>query len=335
MQQRFDPDRLEVSGDATPVVEDVFYNPGVGLADFTVSNSGVLAFRSSSNRGYQFAWFDRAGKLLETVGPPGNYRTPDLSPDGQRLVYGDVNQRDVWIFDLARQTSSRFTSGPGTETAPVWFPDGTKIAYRTDLRGLFEKDVTGTGAERVLLAQPVNGPDQVSADGKWILYFAVTPGGNQDVYVLPTAGERKPQLVVQTPFPDVEPQFSPDVRWLAYASSENGRNEIYVQAFPSTGRRWQISNSGGRQPLWRADGKELFFVSDDRKFYAVDVSISANSGSFEYGVPRFLFDMRANVFNSRNSYIPSRDGTRFLVNMLLEADDAPINVVHNWRAVVK
>ena len=141
MQQRFDPDRLEVSGDATPVVEDVFYNPGVGLADFTVSNSGVLAFRSSSNRGNQFAWFDRAGKLLETVGPPGNYRTPDLSRDGQRLVFGDVNQRDVWIFDLVRQTSSRFTSGPGTETAPVWFPDGNKIAYRTDLRGLFEKDV--------------------------------------------------------------------------------------------------------------------------------------------------------------------------------------------------
>jgi serine/threonine protein kinase len=335
MQQRFDPDRLEVSGDATPVVEDVFYNPGVGRADFTVSNSGVLAFRSGSNRGNQFAWFDRAGKLLETVGPPGNYRTPDLSPDGQRLVYGDVNQRDVWIFDLVRQTSSRFTNGPGSETAPVWFPDGTKIAYRTDQRGMFEKDVTGTGAERVLLAQPVNGPDQISADGKWILYFAVTPGGNQDVYVLPTAGERKPQLVVQTPFPDVEPQFSPDVRWLAYASSENGRNEIYVQAFPSTGRRWQISNSGGRQPLWRADGKEIFFVSDDRKFYAVDVSISANSGSFEYGVPHFLFDMRANVFNSRNSYIPSRDGKRFLVNMLLEADDAPINVVHNWRAVGK
>ena len=140
---------------------------------------------------------------------------------------------------------------------------------------------------------------------------------------------------MQTPFPDVEPQFSPDVRWLAFASSENGRNEIYVQAFPSTGRRWQISNSGGRQPLWRVDGKELFFVSDDRNFYAVDVSISANSGSFEYGVPHFLFDMRANVFNSRNSYIPSRDGKRFLVNMRLEAEDAPINIIHNWRAVVK
>jgi Tol biopolymer transport system component len=248
------------------------------------------------------------------------------------LAFGDVNQRDIWIFDLSRQTLSRFTSGPGIETAPVWFPDGTKIAYRTEQGGILEKDV-GTGAERVLLKEIVNGPDQISADGKWILYFTVTAGGNQDVYVLPTTGDAKPQVIVQTPFPDVEPQFSPDVHWLAYASSENGRNEIYVQAFPYTGRRWQVSNSGGRQPLWRADGKELFFVSDDRKFYAVDVS--EKSGAFEFGTPQFLFDMPANVFNSRNSYIPSRDGKRFLVNMLLEADDAPINVVYNWRTTLK
>ena len=120
------------------------------------------------------------------------------------------------------------------------------------------------------------------------------------------------------------------MRWLAYASTETGRNEVYVQPFPPTGKRWQVSNSGGRQPLWRADGKELFFVSDDRKFYAVD--ISDKSASFDYGVPRFLFEMQANVFNSRNSYIPSRDGQRFLVNMLLSADDAPISIVQNWLA---
>jgi len=335
VQQRLDLDRLQVTGEATPVIEQVLYNPGSGRADFSVSDTGVLAFRSSTNRSNQFAWFDRTGKLLETIGSPGNYRTPDLSPDGQQLAYGDVNQRDIWIFDLSRKSSSRFTSGPGSETAPVWFPDGSRIAYRSDQGGLFDKDVTGTGAERILLKDiNVNGPDQVSSDGKWILFFKVTPNGNQDVYVLPTTGDRTPQLLVQTAFPDVEPQFSPDVRWLAYASSENGRNEIYIQAFPSTGRRWQVSSSGGRQPLWRADGKELYFVSDDRRFFAVDV-LPSRAGTFEFGVPQFLFEMRANVFNTRNSYIPSRDGKRFLVNMRLDADDAPINIVQHWPATVK
>jgi len=334
MQQRFDPDRLEVSGEATPVAEQVFYNPGVARGDFSVSATGLLAYRSGAYRTSQFAWFDRAGKILETVGAPGNYRASDLSPDGQRLAYADVNLRDIWILDLSRKTASRFTSDPGTESAPIWFPDGNRIAYRSDFGGLFEKDVAGSGTGRMLLkASSLNGPDQVSSDGKWILYFLVTPGGNQDVYVLPTTGDPKPQMIVQTPFPDVEPQFSPDVRWLAYASSENGRNEVYVQAFPSTGRRWQVSSAGGRQPLWRADGKELFFVSDERKFYAVDVS--EKDGIFQYGVPQFLFDMRANVFNTRNSYIPNRDGTRFLVNMLLDADDSPISVVQNWRATVQ
>ena len=146
MQQPFDPDRLEVTGEATPVVEQVFYNPGVGprrllgLEQLACWHSDPAPIARTSSRGSI-----APGKLLETVGPPGNYRTPDLSPDGQRLAYADVNQGDVWIFDLSRQTSSRFTNGPGTETAPVWFPDGTKIAYRTDQGGMFEKDVTGTG----------------------------------------------------------------------------------------------------------------------------------------------------------------------------------------------
>ena len=330
MHQPFDPDRLVVAGEPTTVLDQVAFSLGVNRGDFSVSNNGVLAYRGRSLHNNQFAWFDRSGKRLDIVGAPGSYRTLDLSPDGQRLVYGDLNQRDLWILDLERGTGSRFTSGPGNETSPAWYPDGSKIVYRDDDGGLFEKDVTTVGPERVLLKSNVNGPSQVSSDGKWILYFAVTPGGDQDIYVLPTTGEAKPQLVVQTAFPDVEPQFSPNVRWLAYASNENGRNEIYVQPFPPTGRRWQVSSNGGRQPIWRADGKELFFVSDDRKFYAVNVS--EKDGVFEYGIPTFLFDMPATVFNTRNSYIPSRDGKRFLINTLSETDQTPINVVQNWRA---
>ena len=137
------------------------------------------------------------------------------------------------------------------------------------------------------------------------------------------------ECIARGRFPKSDPKISPDMRWLAYASTETGRNEVYVQPFPPTGQRWQVSSSGGRQPQWRADGRELYFVGDDRRFHAVD--IADNAGSFEFGVPKFLFEMRANTFNSRNSYVPSRDGQRFLVNMLLGADDAPISVVQNWQ----
>jgi Tol biopolymer transport system component len=233
-----------------------------------------------------------------------------------------------------RNTTQRLTSGPDSENSPVWFPDGNKVAYRKDQGGMFEIDTTGSGVERMLLADNVNGPDQVSADGKWIVYFAVTSAGNQqDVYVLPTGAGGKPQAVVQTPFADVEPQLSPNGRWLAYASNDNGQHEVYVQPFPSSGRRWRVSNTGGRQPLWRADGKELFYVTEEAKLYAVPVGPSADV--FEFGTPKFLFVLPANVFQVRNSYIPNRQASRFLVNMIIKGDDAPIHVVHNWRAAVK
>ena len=183
-----------------------------------------------------------------------------------------------------------------------------------------------------MLKQQVNGPMQISPDGKLVLYFAVGPGGNQDVYVAPLTGEHTPKVVIESPFPDVEPQISPDSRWIAYASTETGRNEIYVQPFPPTGKRWPVSSRGGRQPMWRADGKELFFLADDAKFYVVDVRDKPDE--FDFGTPRFLFDMRTNAFNARYNYIPSRDGQRFLVNSLVESDSAPINIIANWQRAV-
>jgi hypothetical protein len=141
-------------------------------------------------------------------------------------------------------------------------------------------------------------------------------------------GERRPVPVVATSFIDGEPQFSPDGRWIAYVSDETGRNEVYVQSFPTSAMKWRLSNRGGQQPMWRKDGRELFFVSDDRKFYAVDIHAGA---SFEYGTPHLLFSMRADVARARNSYVPSADGQRFLVNMLV-ASTSPITVVTNWTA---
>ena len=145
-------------------------------------------------------------------------------------------------------------------------------------------------------------------------------------------GDRKIQWLVQTDFSDVETNFSPDGRWLAYASNETGRLEVYVQPFPVNGTRWQVSTAGGRQPLWRRDGKELFYVTDDRKLNVVDVRTSP---SFQVSTPKFLFEIRANTASTRNSYVPAADGKRFLVDMILENTSSPITVVLNWTAALK
>jgi Tol biopolymer transport system component len=259
---------------------------------------------------------------------PGRYRTFALSPDEQQLAYDDLVSGDIWIFDLERRTSSRVTTTPGYETSPVWI-DEHRIAYRKNSGGIFEKDVSGTTEERRLSDLMVNGPTQVTADGH-VLFFMVPPNRDvQAVAALPRTGGSTPHVLVQSPFPNVEPQLSPDGRWLAYASPETGRNEVYVQPYPATGARWQISSEGGRQPFWRADGRELFFVADNRRFYTVDVP--RNAAPSGWGLPRFLFTMRANVFNTRNSYVASRDGQRFLVNTLAENSGEPLHVVLNWK----
>jgi Tol biopolymer transport system component len=320
LRQRFDPTRLEVSGETRPVVEGVATNTAIGLAAFSVSANGVLVFEPEEDLSSQLAWFDRAGRMLETVGDPGKYRYPALSPDGSRLAYTNLADGNLWIFDMSRRIASKFTTGAGVKVAPVWSPDGGAIFYRKMSgdgapSGFYEKSASGGVLEKLFFKGSLNGPQQISPDGKWLLYFANSEGESvQDIYVLPMTGDRKPQRIVQSPFADVEPQFSPDGRFIAYASGATGRNEVYVQPFPATGEQFRVSDSGGRQPLWRKDGKELFFVSDDRKFYAVEIRPGPR---FDYGRPQFLFEMRANVFNTRNSYIPSVDGQRFLVNMAL------------------
>lgn len=334
LRQRFDATRLELMGEAILVAEQVSSQTNLGA--FSASSTGVLTFRTGARPTTQFAWLDRAGRVLETVGRPGVYQHPALSPDEKRLAftrYDDQAAGDIWVLDLSRQALSRFTSAAGKEDMPVWTPDGLGLIYNSNQQNsisIVEKSAAGIGAEEVLLK---TGGDMVtndtSPDGKSLLYFPVVA---PDIFALPLTGDRKPVPVVQTPFIEAEVQFAPGGRWIAYTSNEAGRNEVYVQPFPPTGARSLISTTGGRQPMWRRDGRELFFVSDDQKFYAVDVRAGS---TLEFGTPRFLFDMPANVFNARNSYVPSRDGQRFLVNMLLESSTSSISVVTNWTAELK
>ena len=165
-------------------------------------------------------------------------------------------------------------------------------------------------------------------DGRQLLFFGdMGTKTGFDIFSVPfpAGGTRVP--VVQGPLTDAEPQISPDGRWIAYTTTETGGYEVFVQPLGSTGAKWQVSTTGWRQPYWRRDGRELFFVTNDRKFYAVDVRPAA---TFEFGTPRLLFDIPSNTVAVRNSYVPSRDGQRFLVNKLLNTTQPPINVIVNW-----
>jgi eukaryotic-like serine/threonine-protein kinase len=335
VRQPFDARTQELSGNAVPIVDALRVTGSIGLGEFTASNTGVLAYRSGVDAANQFTWVNCKGEPSGTVGPPGRYRTLALSPDGGRLVYTDLADGNLKFLDMQRGLVTVFTSEKGVETAPVWSPDGTRIYYRSDVGGAFMKDADGTSPALPVLDKLFNGPMQAfnhKTLGPLLLFFGALDHPSLDILIMPLTGNRTPRAIVSTEYADVEPQVSPDGKWLAYATNDSGVYEIWVASFPTSGRGIRVSEFGGRQPMWRADSRELFFVSDERKFYSLGVPDSGPSADLK---PRFLFDLHANVINTRNSYIPSADGQRFLVNAVLDTEDAPINVISSWAAAVK
>ena len=337
LRQAFDVETGQVSGDAVAVVDRLRMMTQLAFGEFSASNTGMLAYRSGLDASNQFTWVDRKGAPQGTVGAPGRYRTSALSPDGRRLVYTDLTDDNLKLLDLRTQITTVLTSEPGSETAPVWSSDGKHVYYRSDNGGVFRKEPDGTSGPVKVFDGLVNGPDQVVKDatlGSVLLYFGLLPKQtSMDILILPLDGQASPRAIVSTPSPDVEPQVSPDGKWLAYSSFETGAYEVYVSPFPPADQKgFRISRAGGRQAMWRADSRELFFVNDDRKFYGVRIPESGPASDI---APEFLFEMHANVSNTRNSYVPSADGQRFLVNMVLDTEDAPINVISNWPAGTK
>jgi Tol biopolymer transport system component/predicted Ser/Thr protein kinase len=334
LAQPFDLERLEVAGEAVPIAEHVA--PG-GLS---VSETGVLAYRAADAFRSELVWLHRSGKRLSTVGEPADYSNPALSPDKNKLavsIRDPVSRtRDIWIFDLARGTSSRLTFDPADETNPVWSPDGSRIAFhsgRTGVASLYQKVVAGAGSDELLLDLKRRLiMEGWSPDGRFVVYSAPSEKTAGDLWSLPLTGESKPFPVVQDPRGQGEAAFSPNGRWIAYRSTESGRDEVYVRAFPPSGGKWQISTGGGTDPRWRRDGKELFYRARTRM---MAVEVRTEGGSFEFGVAKPLFEIRALPVASRSQYDVSADGQRFLVNTPLEENSSrPITVVLNWTAAL-
>lgn len=339
MAQPFDAAGLRTTGEPFPIAEEVDYIEGQIQAQFAVSQTGVLAFYAGGLANHsQLTWLDRGGKSLGTVGPPGNIREVAISPDGATVAMARMDPQmvttDIWFHDLVHGTDSRFTFDHTTDEAPVWSPDGSRILFasiRTGKSGIYQKLVTGAGKE-VLLCQTasLSIPTDWSRDGRFAIFENIDAHTRYDVWVLPLSGDRKPFPFLQTESRELNGKLSPDGRWLAYQSDETGRPEVYVQTFPGQEGKWQVSATGGTRPVWRRDGKELFFISADDRLMAVDVKSGVR---FEHGVPKPLFEART---PSYATFDVSRDGKRFLMaNLLDQGATQAMTVVINWQAGLK
>ncbi|MET0619727.1 MAG: protein kinase [Thermoanaerobaculia bacterium] len=330
--QPFDARALKTTGEPVPLAEQIGTD-NVGLARFSVSRNGVLAYRTGESGG-RFLWRDRSGRDLESVGEPGSYANPRLSPSGERLVY-DVRstKTDIWVRDLARGVNSRFSLGPGNNFRAIWSPDGATIVFTSDRSGtmdLYEKPTRGQGVEKLLLeSNEFKSATSWSPDGKYILYTSQSPKSLNDIWALPTFGDKKPIPIAAGPFTELNAVFSPDGRFVAYQSAESARSEIYVQTFPDGGGRWQVSNAGGVDPSWRADGREIYYRSLDQNLMAVE--IRATGSEIEAGIPKALYPISIRQGNTRNKYASTADGQRFLFDAPLGRDAiTPTTVVLNW-----
>ncbi len=334
--QPFDADRLQLSGSAVPLAEDAGFNAITMQGLFSTSETGALAYARAAAAS-QLTWMDRSGRRVGTVGPPADHNSLCLSSDGTRLLYDVADPAtgavDIWLVELATGTSSRLTYEEAVDFYPVCSPKGDEIVFASLRQGppdLYRQSLGAPGGEKLLLDTPqAKVPSDWSRDGRYLVFMTADPKTQRDVWILPLSGEA-PRRVIASPADDRGGRLSPDVRWLAYASNETNRFEVFVQPFPPTGAKWQISQSGGHQPQWSRDGRELFYVTPDRRIIAVSVTVSG--ASFVPGRQTVVAETRItgwerNAQGSQYAFTP--DGQRFVV---IDAADAvrPISLVLNW-----
>jgi Tol biopolymer transport system component len=287
-------------------------------------------------------WRDRSGVLQRTASPASVYRSPRLSPDETFVAVSLLDQAqtagpDIWTLELARTILTRLTSDARNDWFPVWSSDGARVFFsstRFGSSGLFQKVPTGSAPDEAL-TEP-SGFGRYSTDttkgGDRLVFHEVARDG-YDLGVMTTAQPRQFSKFLATPFNEVQGRLAPNERWLAYASDESGRFEVYVRPFPSGMGQWTISVSGGMQPEWRSDGKELFYLSQDGQLMSVPVTTDGATFSAEAARALFRVEVPEPSAPYPTDYTVSRDGQRFLINSIVTQPVRPsLTLILNWAA---
>ena len=342
MAQPFDPGAGRLEGEAVPLAEDVLVIQGASLADFSLSETGILSFATGRSEDQtQLEWRDRNGGEGDTLGDEAPYQTPVLSPDGSlavvEIVDGSTGTEDLWIVDIERGVRTRFTFDSAQDVWPVWSPDGQTVFFASNRGGgfaIYKKSLEGAGeVEEVIRAERDLFSTSVSPDGMQLLVFGPGEGTGTDLYTVALDGNPELQSYRPTEFNEACADFSPDGKWVVYHSNESGNPEVYVAPFPGPGRRWQVSSDGGVYPTWRADGSEIIYTRLDGTLRVSAVRaqgesffVDGDDDLFEIGPPQLggpLFSV-------------SGDAQRFLVvPPTIQRADSLLHLLVNWPTALE
>jgi eukaryotic-like serine/threonine-protein kinase len=326
-----------LSGEPVPIAERAGGSSNFHAA-FSVSNTGVLALEQSTGAGSELVWFNRAGAPAGKIMSLTEYVDFELSPDQQQIAIAEVDaateHSTLVVQDIRKGNSLRLTYSQATDASPVWSPDGSRIAFRSNRAGRHDLYIVNANGGRK--EEPLLQDEAAKFPTDWVdnqILFQRSRGDTAwDIWMTSTAAGKAPRPLVQTRFDEIQGRVSPDGKWIAYASNETGRFEIYVQEFPVTGAKWRVSNSGGSDPKWRGDGNELFYVSLDGSVMAASVRPNAR---FEADPPERLIGaaLPNPVEPFTSNYTVTKDGERFLVKV--PSERAPIVVLVGWAARVR
>jgi serine/threonine-protein kinase len=354
---RMDASRLALTSPPAPVLENVATRVGEGGAAFDFSQSGTFVYQFTSSRGQStVSWLEKSGKLQPLLRTPAVYDWLRLSPDGKRLalVIEQGGNSDIWVYDMERGTMSRVTFGGGANAQPVWSPDGKHLAY-TSGQGfnIWWMRADGSGdAQRLTEGRNIQAATSFSPDGKRLAFEEVLQGL---VWTVPLEGAGtdhpkpgKPEPFLRMPEGAGSPgiimtlaaaAFSPDGRWLAYASNESGSYQVYAGPFPGPGGKWQISTEGGTSPIWSPNGREVFYTSSDRRIMVTSYTVKGGSFIADKPAPWCDLQMTLQAPNPNPPFASSNidlapDGKRFAI--LVPANTEPpkppthVNVLFNF-----